>query len=149
MPLYGVGRDSGSMRCPHCNFEGNPVDGSCTRCGHRFIKDSAVTFSKGNQYALASSSYSSKPSVVEGLNRGDVLRQGRYRLIEQLTLPDNQQGQGKAWLASDVQTPHARVIIRQVAPLDGSAAHKTQVVRSIALRLTELAQHPGFPKVLD
>ena len=138
------------MRCPHCNFEGNPVDGSCRRCGHRFIKVSAVSFSKANQYALESSSPSSKkPLVVERLNRGDVLRQGRYRLIEQLTLPDNQQGQGTAWIATDVQTPHARVIIRQVAPLDGSADHKMQVVRSTTLRLTELAQHPGFPKVLD
>ncbi|HEX6483574.1 MAG TPA: ABC transporter substrate-binding protein [Ktedonobacteraceae bacterium] len=113
------------------------------------MQDSVVSFSKGNQYAVASSSRFSKPLVVESLNRGDVLRQGRYRLIEQLTLPDNQQGQGTAWVATDVQTPHARVIVRQVAPLDGDAAHKMQVVRSIALRLTELAQHPGFPKVVD
>jgi ABC-type branched-subunit amino acid transport system substrate-binding protein len=96
-----------------------------------------------------SSSRSSKALVAETLNRGDVLRQGRYRLIEQLALPENQRGQGTAWLASDAQTPSGRVIIRQVAPLDGDTSHKTQVVRSIGLRLSELAQHPGFPKVLD
>jgi ABC-type branched-subunit amino acid transport system substrate-binding protein len=96
-----------------------------------------------------SSSRSSKAFVAETFNRGDVLRQGRYRLIEQLALPENQQGQGTAWLASDAQTPSGRLIIRQVAPLDGDASHKTQMVRSIGLRLSELAQHPGFPKVLD
>ena len=137
------------MRCPRCNFAGGSVDGGCARCGYRFMKVSAVTFSKGNQHSPVLLSSSPQPLVAEILNRGDVLRQGRYRLIEQIPLPDNQQGQGTAWLASDVQTPHERVIVRQVAPLEGDASHKTQVVRSIALRLTDLAQHPGFPKVLD
>src|SRR6185312_14012370 len=149
MPLYGIGRDGDSMRCPRCNFAGGSVDGGCARCGYRFMKVSAVTFSKGNQHSPVLLSSSPQPLVAEILNRGDVLRQGRYRLIEQIPLPDNQQGQGTAWLASDVQTPHERVIVRQVAPLEGDASHKTQVVRSIALRLTDLAQHPGFPKVLD
>src|SRR5260370_39311034 len=32
---------------------------------------------------------------------GDLLHQGRYRLVDQIILPDNQQGQGAAWLAID------------------------------------------------
>ncbi len=132
------------MRCPRCNFVGDLVDGVCARCGYRRVSVSGDSFSFGSQYTL-----SSRPLTLVRVKRGDVLRQGRYRLIEQLTLPENQQGQGTAWLATDSQSPTGRVIIREVALPEESPENKNQAVRSIALHLSELAQHPGFPRVID
>ena len=51
--------------------------------------------------------------TVQALKRGDMLHQGRYRLVEQIALPKNQQGQGTAWLAIDTQSAQSRVVIRQ------------------------------------
>ena len=80
---------------------------------------------------------------------GDALNQGRYRLVDQLILPDNQQWQGAAWLAVDTAAGQMQVVIREVAvPLEESA-RKQQIVRQVALRLSEGTQHAGFPKVLD
>ena len=87
--------------------------------------------------------------TVQVLKRGDMLHQGRYRLVDQLALPENQQGQGTAWLAIDTQSAQSRVVIRQVALHDEPPANREQTVRSLALRLMELSQHPGFAKVID
>src|SRR5215471_5595465 len=143
------------MRCPRCNFEGDLVDGACARCGYRRLNISGDSFSVGSvsrRYTHSSTSAAptaSRPLTLQRVKRGDVLRQGRYRLIEQLTLPENQRGQGTAWLATDSQLPHGRVVIREVILPGEIPENKKQMVRSIALRLSELAQHPGFPKVLD
>src|SRR6266704_4760459 len=144
------------MRCPRCNFEGGLVDGACARCGYRRTNISGASLSVGSvsrRYTLSSStsavSSTSGPLTMQRVKRGDVLRQGRYRLLEQLTLPENQQGQGTAWLATDSQLPQGRVVIREVILPGEIAENKKQMVRSIALRLSELAQHPGFPKVLE
>src|SRR5712692_10423623 len=103
------------MRCLRCNFEGEPVDGGCARCGYRRIRTSGDSFYTGSQYSLSSST---RTLTVPILKSGDVLRRGRYRLIQQLVLPENQQGQGTAWLATDTQTPQGRVVIREVALVD-------------------------------
>lgn len=128
------------MRCPRCNFVGDLVDGACAQCGYR----RGDSFSFGSRYTL-----SSRPLTVIRVKRGDVLHQGRYRLVEQLSLPENQQGQGTAWLATDSQSPTGRVIIREVILPEESPENKSQAVRLIALHLSELAQHPGFPRVID
>jgi ABC-type branched-subunit amino acid transport system substrate-binding protein/serine/threonine protein kinase len=147
--LCMAGSDGDSMRCPRCNFVGEPLHGGCAHCGYQFTEVYSISVADRNPYAPAPLTRSSGPLVAERLNRGDVLRRGRYRLIEQLVLPENQQDQGTTWLVSDVQAPAGQLIMRQVASLDGSSEYKMQVVRSIALRFSELSQHPGFPKVLD
>ncbi|MFL5626297.1 MAG: ABC transporter substrate-binding protein [Ktedonobacteraceae bacterium] len=83
--------------------------------------------------------------------RGDTLRKGRYRLVEQVLLPENQRNQGVGWLANDSQSSSRRVLIREVAfPADiVTDAEKEQVTRSISLNMTELAQHSGFPRIID
>ncbi len=58
-------------------------------------------------------------------------------------------GQGTAWFAADTQAPDRRIVIREVALPTEDAANKERIVRSIAARMVELAQHSGFPKVLD
>jgi len=133
------------MRCPRCGFDGEFVGGGCARCGYGRIDTSSGPL----RLAVQRSSSTSMPLTLHTLMRGDVLRQGRYRLIEQLTLPENQQGQGAAWLASDVQSSSRRVVIREVAIPEGSLTDKERVVRSIASQLAELGQNPGLPNVIE
>ena len=144
-----------AMRCPRCGFEGELVGGGCARCGYgrvRVPSDSSslmIGFSSSLTSRSSATSTTSKPLVMSTLTRGDVLHQGRYRLLDQMVLPANQQRQGTAWLATDTQSGNRRVVIREVIPPVGASSNKEQVVRSIALRLAELGQHPGFPSVLD
>lgn len=140
------------MRCPRCGFEGEPVAGGCARCGYgRVGLPSGVLSAVGQNRAQVAHQYSLQPSPMlrNTLVRGNVLRQGRFRLIEPLPLPENQQGQGAAWLAVDTQSSQRRVILREVLFPAGFSSDKEQAVRSIAGRLADLAQHPGFPGVID
>src|SRR6266700_2074707 len=132
-PYIKTERDGVSMRCPRCGFDGESVGGGCARCGYGYMSMSSGPPS----LAVQRSSSTSMPLTLQSLMRGDVLRQGRYRLIEQLSLPENQQGQGAAWLASDAQSSTRRVVIREVAMPEGSAADKERVVGMIASRMAE------------
>src|SRR5215472_10787706 len=135
------------MRCPRCGFDGESVGGGCPRCGYGSMN---MNMSSGPlRLAVQHPSSIAMPLTLHTLMRGDVLRQGRYRLIEQLSLPENQQEQGAAWLASDAQSPTRRVVIREVILPEESPAEKEQVVGLIASRLAELGQHPGFPKLIE
>ena len=80
---------------------------------------------------------------------GDILNQGRYRLIEQFVLPDNQREQGVAWLAADLSAGGIQVVVREVVISPAEQAYRQQTMRAVALRLSEVSQHPGFPKVVD
>lgn len=98
---------------------------------------------------LRSSNGPSRPLSLHAAKSGDTLNQGRYRLVDQLILPDNQQSQGAAWLAIDTTSAQTQVVIREVIVPSEEKEQKKQVVRRIALRLSEGTQHPGFPKILD
>ncbi len=98
---------------------------------------------------LRSLTSASRPISLYTAKRGDTLNQGRYRLVDQLILPDNQQGQGAAWLAIDAAAGQTQVVIREVIVPPEEQENKKQFVRQIALRLSEAAQHSSFPKVLD
>lgn len=138
------------MRCPRCNFEGEPINSACAQCGYRRVNVSGDSFGFESRSSVPSRPVTTSRSLTaQTIKRGDVLHQGRYRLLEQLTLPENQQGQGTAWLATDAQLPQSRVIVRQAPLFAELPSNRSQAVRSIALRLTELGQHPGFPKVID
>jgi ABC-type branched-subunit amino acid transport system substrate-binding protein len=90
-----------------------------------------------------------RPLSLSTAKSGDTLNLGRYRLVDQLVLPDNQQGQGAAWLAIDTSSGQMQVVIREVIVPTEDSEQKKQIVRQIALRLSEGTQHPGFPKILD
>ncbi|WP_376794774.1 hypothetical protein [Thermogemmatispora sp.] len=81
--------------------------------------------------------------------RGDVLREGRYRIVEELPLPRSQHDQGKAWLARDAQSVSRLVLIREVIPTAERAARLEEELRMSAQRLAELGQHRGFPHLID
>jgi len=91
----------------------------------------------------------SRPLSLAVARRGDTLNQGRYRLVDQLLLPENQQGQGSAWLAIDSTSSQTPVVLREVLVSPEELDNKKQVVRQVALRLSEVTQHSGFPRVLD
>lgn len=144
------------MRCPRCQFEGEAVHGACPRCGYTQRNISGDSFRMENRTSIPSRPLrtsgplaATSQLTVQALKRGDMLHQGRYRLVDQLALPENQQEQGTAWLAIDTQSSQSRVVIRQVALLEVFPANREQTVRSLALRLMELSQHPGFAKVID
>ena len=48
------------------------------------------------------------------LMRGDTLSNGRYRLMQQIALPELQQKQGNAWSAMDMGASRRSVIIREI-----------------------------------
>src|SRR5260370_32158741 len=138
------------MRCPRCGFDGELVQGGFGRCGY-----GRTSIGSGNTGNQTSSGYNqqyllpSTSATLQVLMRGDTLRKGRYRLVEQVLLPENQRRQGVAWLASDTQNSSRRVLIREVAfPTDiMTDVDKEHTTRSISLKMTELAQHPAFPIV--
>lgn len=78
-----------------------------------------------------------------------MLNQGRYRLVDRLLLPDNQQTQGTAWLAVDTTASQKQVVIREVVLPEEDDEQKKQIVRQIVSRLSEGVQHAGFPRVLN
>jgi serine/threonine protein kinase len=83
--------------------------------------------------------------------RGDVLCEGRYRLVSQIDLPEIQRKQGTAWSALDLMVSHRRVVIREML-LPPNLMRGASVERAASMtmqRLKELGQHPGFPSVLD
>jgi len=134
------------MLCPRCTFEGELVDGGCARCGYgRSRMSSGPLYAIDRRVAI----YNSADLAVRVLAPGDLLREGRYRVVKQLLLPKNQQNQGTAWLASDTQALRGMVVIRSVIPPKESSSNAEQVVRAAALRLATLGQYPGFPNLLD
>jgi len=134
------------MLCPRCAFEGELIDGGCAYCGYgRSRISSGPLYSIDRRIAV----YNSIDVAVHVLAPGDVLRQGRYRLIKQLALPKNQQSRGTAWLANDTQMLRDLVVIRRVIPPRELATNAEQAVRTAALHLAVLGQHPGFPGLID
>src|SRR5579859_6577989 len=134
------------MRCPRCGFDGELVAGGCARCGYGRVSPPTgvlnVAGQSGSQFAHQYSLRPDPPVVQYTLTRGDVLRQGRFRLVESLPLPENQHDQGTAWLAVDNQYSQRRVILREVFFGGVLSTDKEQALRSIALHMADLAQHP-------
>src|SRR5262249_35195071 len=91
----------------------------------------------------------SRPLSLSTAKSGDTLSQGRYRLIDQLVLPENQREQGAAWLATDGASGQTQVVIREVLLPGEEDEQKKEIVRRTAMRLSEGTQHRGFPKILD
>ncbi|WP_201383835.1 ABC transporter substrate-binding protein [Ktedonobacter sp. SOSP1-85] len=90
------------------------------------------------------------PPIESGeftLMRGDVLHKGRYRLIEEVVLPKNQQG--IAWSATDTRSARNRVLLYRMAFPDKTEAEAWQAIKAIVLRLTQLSQYPCFPTVVE
>ncbi len=77
-----------------------------------------------------------------------MLHAGRYRLLEQVPLPDRQD-QEFTYLAQDAQNPLITVFIRRVVFPTNASSNGEKTVQSITQRLMDLAQHSGFLPVID
>ena len=138
-------------RCPRCQYAGALVDGGCARCGYgRRLRMPSKSLSGPVITQPKTITSGSLETGAPGLLRIDMLRQGRYRLVEQVNLPRNQRQQGKAWLATDARQGGNLVVIREllVQAFD-SPEQEQQFLREVATRVTQLGQHEGFPCVFD
>lgn len=134
------------MRCPYCLFEGNLVYGKCARCGYDMGESARPASTLADPHFTSSSNLSTPYTVM----RGDTLSQGRYRILNQLILPEYQQRHGRAWSAIDTQASRRQVVIREIAiPQMARASAANHVASAVAQRLQALGQYEGFPQVLD
>ena len=146
------------MLCPRCSFEGEPVRGRCQRCGYTLTAVSAqsprpITPSQSmTSYPAFSHSSGGSFTPMQPLVPGDVLQKGRYRLVTSMAVPQNQQGQGRAWAAIDRSRQQRPVIVREVRfPIGRSWTYpqQEQWIHSLVQRLTAIAQFSNLPKVSD
>ncbi len=135
------------MRCPRCGFEGTLTTGNCARCGY------AMTGSLLDSPIGTMTRAAPQPRMLRAYQpmRGDVLCEGRYRLVSQMDLPEIQRKQGTAWSAIDLMVSHRRVVVREmlVPPSMTGGVPVERVAFMTMQRLKDLGQHPGFPDVLD
>ena len=84
------------------------------------------------------------------LQSGIGPNKSRYRLLEEVVLPANQQGSGRAWLAFDVRASRQRFLIREMLLNTRSVEDSQQVVERVAQNLAHLSQqNAGFPGVVE
>ncbi|GCF10485.1 hypothetical protein KDI_40490 [Dictyobacter arantiisoli] len=81
--------------------------------------------------------------------RGDTLRAGRYRLLEEVTLPRNQQWQGSAWLALDSQGTRSRVLLHKLDFLIRIPDKAPRMIEAMRNRMTPLSRHSSATVLLD
>jgi serine/threonine protein kinase len=132
------------MWCPNCNFAGTLESGTCSACGYR----GQAYASPSNPALFMTPSPSPKRYVPE---RGDLLHRERYRIVSQYPLPETQHRQGLAWLATDMQSSHRRIIIRELLIPEhlARATSREHIAKVVAQQQSELALHAGFPQVVD
>lgn len=134
------------MRCPRCGFEESLIRGRCTHCGYEIGGKPHVSYS----LPASPTPYPNKPGLYVPM-RGDNLGDGRYRLVNQIALPETQQKQGLAWSAVDSITSQRQVVIREML-VPGELTRGSSVdtiCDAVTQRLKKLGQHVGFPAVSD
>lgn len=135
------------MVCPRCNFQGEARAGLCPRCGNDLRTIASPTS------GLESTRTPMQSGVLPFIPaRGDMLRQGRYHIIDTIALPELQQSQGSAWLALDTQNGRQQVVLREVklkAAISKLQKKPEQIVTAIAQYLAEIGHHKGLPAVID
>ncbi len=89
--------------------------------------------------------------------RGDVLQQGRYRLIEEYLVPKNQRGFSSAWIATDMAETRQRVLLYQLALADSAntpnspthVQNEEKIVANLVQHLKARPTHRGLPTILN
>jgi len=135
------------MRCPRCLSERNLANGKCANCGYDVMRSA----SGSHHLAVTHSTSSSELLDQFILARGDMLSEGRYRIMNRIILPESQQEQGTAWSAIDNHESHRRVVIREILVPEhmARASLRDRVAYEVAQSLTILGQYAGFPGVVD
>ncbi len=143
------------MRCQRCGFIGEPQHGACPHCGnaHPTVLSNTLTLQplQNETSRNSSSNQNARTSSADyTLQSGTGLHKGRYRLLEEVALPANQQGKGRAWIAFDVRASRQRVLIREMLFDTHHTENPQEFVARVAQNLAALAQqHPGFPAVIE
>ncbi len=161
------------MRCQRCGFIGELQQGVCPRCGntHTTIISNTATLqplqkSEMARNVLAEYSSSARTpsrdlstdspppsrtsSAEHTLQSGIGPSKSRYRLLEEVVLPANQQGNGKAWIAFDVRASRQRFLIRELLFDTRTVVNPQESVERIAQKLTNLSQqNAGFPAFVE
>ncbi len=157
------------MRCPRCAYKGKLFQGRCAVCGYPLEQETEESstaavqqpfIAVSDQYSPITNHYT--PIVLDlqptgnyqpdGLQPGDTLRGGRYRLQERIPLPLSQQQQGQAWNAYDLQMSSRFVVIHEVkfaSEMASTSRQREYIANKIAQRLNRLGEHPGLPQVSD
>ncbi|TMC19910.1 MAG: hypothetical protein E6J34_14240 [Chloroflexi bacterium] len=134
------------MRCTHC-FEETLENGRCTHCDASMMPQGATLSFDGKTSSKPMAGYTMSYTLM----RGDTLSNGRYRLMQQIALPELQQKQGNAWSAMDMGASRRSVIIREIiVPREmAKNAAVDRIAIGIAQRMQILGQQEGFPTVVD
>lgn len=129
------------MRCPWCGSEEKPIQGKCGHCGYRMVGRRTVSLADPASWSDARSP---SPLIL-----GDNLNRGRYRLLNQIILPETQHRQGLAWLAIDTKDLNRRMVIREmVVPKElAKGSSVDQLCYTAAQRLMIVGQYAGLPSV--
>ncbi|GAC1354437.1 MAG: hypothetical protein NVSMB38_32880 [Ktedonobacteraceae bacterium] len=89
-------------------------------------------------------------SAVHILKAGDRVRQGRYRLLEQMPPSENRAEESVVWQAIDLASPERhRIEIHEIQRTTEMVPRQQQVLHFLASRLTQIGQHSGLPTLLD
>ncbi len=135
------------MQCPGCGSTIASQHGKCPQCG--YVYERTVSSKLPRQIKLTAPLDLAVSSPGWVLMRGDVIRQGRYRLVEEVLLPKNQQHQGSAWLAVDMQAGRSRVLLHRLAFMNSAPERDQPAVEALIKRLSVLSGHPGLPAITD
>lgn len=148
------------MYCPRCQSESDGGGRTCLRCGYTssgklrtpVLSATRLTAFSSEQKSFEPLINSSTPSIIKPLGTNTLLKIGRYYLTKEIVLPESQQPQGIAWFAIDSAQNNRRVVLREI-DLSSASGYLMQSgllnVNFIARRLSNLAQYPGIPQVLD
>ena len=135
------------MRCPRCGVEQDFGTGGCVHCGYTLRRNSGGLSSR---LSTTTSPLTSSASLAT-LRQNATLGGGRYRLISEARVPETQQRQGSAWVASDTKLSNRRVVVREMLvpgeQARGSSADK--ICYAVAQRLRTLGGQAGLPGVSD
>ncbi len=147
------------MYCPRCQSASDGCGRICLRCGYTssdklrasVLSAIRLTALSSQQKSFEVSINSSVSSAMRPLEADALLKIGRYYLTKEIVLPESQQSQGMAWFAIDSAQDSRRVVLREVDLSTFSELMKSGRLNIdfIARRLSNLAQYPGIPKVLD
>ena len=132
------------MNCPRCGYVRYQEDEGCERCGYGPVIASVPVIAK--RTATYASLDTPLPIITQALRAGDLLGQGRYRLIEQIRLSVHGD---VVWLARDLLSKDkGQVEIREIRLSANTAISSQQELRSLTSRMIQFGQHAGLPTTL-
>ncbi len=128
------------MSCPHCGNGHYSNRAGCERCGY------STTTGAVRVAELPRVNNTSSPITAPILRGGNLLGQGRYRLVHPIPVSV---GNGIVWLAIDlISSERGHVEIREVTLPSADISQQELLLRTLTTRMMQLGQHPSIPTTL-